>query len=74
MPFISGLEVVSAIRNLRSEIPVVRDSGVFQSSDHEAAKKLGVTDFLTKPFSPALLGSTLARVFSAKAMSAPPVA
>ncbi|MBS1841854.1 MAG: PAS domain S-box protein [Acidobacteria bacterium] len=73
MPFISGLEVVSAIRINRPDIPIVLASGFFQASDQEAAKKLGVTEFLTKPFSSAVLGSTLARVFAPDAVDAHPV-
>jgi PAS domain S-box-containing protein len=74
MPFISGLEVVSAIRKSRPDLPVVLASGFFQTSDHEAAKKLGVKEFLTKPFSSTVLGTTFGRVFSSELVAAPPVA
>ena len=73
MPFISGLEVVSAIRALRPEIPVVLASGFFQTSDLEAAKKLSVNDVLTKPFSSTILGATFACVFSSEKVAAPPI-
>jgi PAS domain S-box-containing protein len=73
MPFISGLEVVSAIRTFRPEMPVVLASGFFQTSDLEAAKKLRVNEVLTKPFSSKILGATLARVFSSESVAASPV-
>jgi PAS domain S-box-containing protein len=73
MPFISGLEVVSAIRTFRPEMPVVLASGFFQTSDLEAAKNLCVNEVLTKPFSSTILGATLARVFSSEAAATPPV-
>ena len=73
MPFLSGLEVVSAIRTSRPEMPVVLASGFFQTSDLEAAKKLRVNEVLTKPFSSTILGATLARVFSSESIVTSPV-
>jgi CheY-like chemotaxis protein/two-component sensor histidine kinase len=73
MPFISGLEVVSAVGALRPELPVVLASGFFQTSDQEVAKKLGVKEFLTKPFSSSGLGATFARVFCSETVAASPV-
>jgi len=74
MPFISGLEVVSTIGALRPELPVVLASGFFQTSDQEAAKELGVKEFLTKPFSSGILAAALARVFTPETAAAPPAA
>jgi two-component system response regulator VicR len=53
MPFISGLEVISHVRNkLNIETPII----VFSASGQEEivlnAFKLGATDFMSKPFSP----------------------
>ncbi len=74
MPFISGLEVVSALRTFRPDLPVVLASGFFQTSDQEAAKKMGVDEFLTKPFSSTELGATFAKVFSSETVADPPLA
>jgi CheY-like chemotaxis protein len=74
MPFISGLEVVSALRTFRPDLPVVLASGFFQTSDQEAAKKMGVDEFLTKPFSSTELAATFAKVFSSETVAAPPLA
>ncbi|TDE04034.1 response regulator transcription factor [Flavobacterium hiemivividum] len=53
MPFISGLEIISHVRNtLKNSTPII----VFSASGQEEivlkAFKLGATDFMTKPFSP----------------------
>lgn len=53
MPYISGLELISYVRNeLKSKIPVI----VFSSVGHEKmilqAFELGANEFMTKPFSP----------------------
>ncbi|HSN49344.1 MAG TPA: response regulator transcription factor [Flavobacterium sp.] len=53
MPFVSGLEVISHVRNkLNMKTPII----VFSSSGQEEivlkAFDLGANDFMTKPFSP----------------------
>lgn len=53
MPFVSGLEVISHVRNkLNLAIPII----VFSSSGQEEmvlnAFNIGATDFMSKPFSP----------------------
>jgi len=53
MPFVSGLEVISHVRNkLNLSIPII----VFSSSGQEEmvlnAFNIGATDFMSKPFSP----------------------
>lgn len=73
MPFLSGLDLVSAIRSFRPEMPVVLASGFFQTSDLEAAKKMNVNEVLTKPFSSTILGATFTRAFSSESVDAPPV-
>lgn len=53
MPYVSGLELISYIRNeLQSKMPII----VFSSVGHEKmilqAFTLGANEFMTKPFSP----------------------
>ena len=45
-----GLEVLRLIRASRPTLPVVVITGHASSEQIEAAKRLGVTDCLTKPF------------------------
>jgi len=53
MPFISGLEVISHVRNkLKSEIPIIVFSAAGQEEMVLKAFNLGATDFMSKPFSP----------------------
>lgn len=53
MPFISGLEVISHVRNkLNLETPIVVFSAAGQEEIVLKAFNLGATDFMSKPFSP----------------------
>ncbi|MDX1829536.1 MAG: response regulator transcription factor [Lutibacter sp.] len=53
MPFISGLEVISHVRNkLKSETPIIVFSAAGQEEMVLKAFNLGATDFMSKPFSP----------------------
>lgn len=53
MPFISGLEVISHIRNkLELDIPVIVFSSAGQEEMVLKAFDLGANDFMGKPFSP----------------------
>ncbi len=56
MPFISGLEVVSHVRNkLNMNIPIIVFSAAGQEKMVLKTFNLGATDFMSKPFSPAEL-------------------
>ncbi len=61
MPFVSGLDVLAAVRRLphRADTPVIILTAKGQDADREQAMALGATDFITKPFSPTKL---LARI------------
>lgn len=66
MPFVSGLELVSFVRNeLKSNIPII----VFSSVGHEKmilqAFELGANEFITKPFSPNELVIRVKKCFNA---------
>ncbi len=53
MPFMSGLEVISFIRNeLNSKVPIIVLSSVGLEKTVLEAFALGATDYITKPFSP----------------------
>ncbi|GIZ07595.1 response regulator transcription factor [Flavobacterium sp. UMI-01] len=53
MPFVSGLEVISHVRNkLASNTPIVVFSSAGQEEMVVNAFNLGATDFMSKPFSP----------------------
>ena len=49
MPRMPGAELVRAIRQIRSDIPVIMASGYIRPEDHEAAERLGVTELISKP-------------------------
>jgi DNA-binding response OmpR family regulator len=53
MPFISGLEVISHVRNkLDLQTPIIVFSAAGQEEIVLKAFDLGATDFMSKPFSP----------------------
>ena len=53
MPFVSGLEVISHVRNkLSLEMPIVVFSAAGQEETVLKAFDLGANDFMGKPFSP----------------------
>ncbi|UQD56435.1 response regulator transcription factor [Flavobacterium sp. K5-23] len=53
MPFISGLEVISHVRNkLVEQTPIIVFSSAGQEEMVINAFNLGATDFMSKPFSP----------------------
>ena len=49
MPRMPGAELVRAIRQIRSDVPVIMASGYLRPEDHEAAERLGVTELVSKP-------------------------
>lgn len=51
MPYSSGLEIAGAVRT-KSNTPIIILSGMGQESVVLEAFKLGVDDYITKPFSP----------------------
>jgi DNA-binding response OmpR family regulator len=53
MPFVSGLEVISYVRNeLKSQTPIIVFSAAGQEEMVLKAFNLGANDFMGKPFSP----------------------
>jgi CheY-like chemotaxis protein len=50
MPRMSGLDVLRAIRHVDADLAVVVITGHASPEEREAARRLGVTDFVEKPF------------------------
>ena len=65
MPFISGLEVISHVRNeLKMQIPIIVFSAAGQEEMVLKAFNLGANDFMGKPFSPNELVMRIKRLLS----------
>jgi DNA-binding response OmpR family regulator len=65
MPFVSGLEVISHVRNkLKLEIPIIVFSSAGQEEMVLKAFNLGANDFMGKPFSPNELVIRVKRLLS----------
>ncbi len=52
MPFASGLEILSALKEMKKDIPVIMLSAMGQEDVVLKAFALGASDFIVKPFSP----------------------
>jgi DNA-binding response OmpR family regulator len=64
MPFVSGLEVISHVRNkLNSQTPIIVFSSAGQEETVLKAFDIGATDFMSKPFSPHELVIRVKRLF-----------
>ena len=65
MPYISGLEVISHVRNkLEMKIPIIVFSAAGQEEMVLKAFNLGASDFMGKPFSPNELVMRVKRMLS----------
>lgn len=51
MPFVSGLEIVGAVKKGNTRIPIIILSGMEQENVVLEAFQLGADDYMTKPFS-----------------------
>lgn len=52
MPFASGIEILSAIKTMGKQVPVIMLSSMGQEEVVLNAFDLGAADFIVKPFSP----------------------
>jgi PAS domain S-box-containing protein len=50
MPNMTGAELAGEILKIRADVPVVLCTGFSEMIDEEKAKKLGITEFVMKPF------------------------
>ncbi len=67
MPHMSGLEVLEALRELphHARTAVIMLTAKGHDADRERAARLGVSDFLIKPFSPKKLLARIDELFDA---------
>lgn len=63
MPGMSGFHVARAIKEIRSDIPVVVTSGYVRAEDRQSAKEVGVRELVLKPDTVEELAGVLERVF-----------
>lgn len=52
MPFVSGIEILSALNLMEKKIPIIMLSSMGQEEVILTAFDLGASDFIVKPFSP----------------------
>jgi len=52
MPFLSGLEIIGAVKKQGKKIPIIVLSAMGQENVVLEAFQLGADDYITKPFSP----------------------
>ncbi len=65
MPFISGLELVSTLKNtLKKQTPIIVLSNMHLEATILEAFRLGADDFITKPFSPNELSVRVAKILN----------
>ncbi|HUC84831.1 MAG TPA: PAS domain S-box protein [Candidatus Acidoferrales bacterium] len=64
MPGMSGTELVSAIREIRPDIPMLLMSGFVDSTLQHTAKTIGIGEILIKPVNPELLAQAVAQVLA----------
>jgi CheY-like chemotaxis protein len=62
MPGMSGTELVSAIREVRPNIPMLLMSGFVDSTLQHTAKTIGIGDILIKPANPELRSQAIAQM------------
>jgi DNA-binding response OmpR family regulator len=69
MPNMNGIELCRRIRSVNERIVVVFCSGAVGEGDQEAAFNSGAQGYITKPFEPLELASTLRRVLDSQTKS-----
>jgi CheY-like chemotaxis protein len=62
MPGLSGLQVLATVRADGCQFPFVLMSGHATTADVDEARALGVSGFLSKPFSPPQLAAEVDRI------------
>lgn len=72
MPVMDGPAMVVALKSLNPEVRIVGSSGLQTEETMARARAVGVRDFVPKPYSAAMLLSTLARVLQTPPEPGPP--
>ncbi len=62
MPQLDGFELAREIINIRPEIPIVLCSGYREEVDSEKCERLGIDDFILKPFDMIRMARTIRKV------------
>lgn len=62
MPYITGKELITDIRQVRADIPTILCTGYSSKIDEHEAAELGINAFLMKPLDLPLLSQTIRRV------------
>ncbi len=65
MPHITGYELAKQILALRADIPVVLCTGYSETVSEEKAKRIGIKEFVLKPFDKKELAETIRKVLDA---------
>ena len=69
MPEMSGIELASAIKKIRPDVPVILTTGFPRQTDTQSAKRIGVHEVLCKPFTPEQLGKAIRGALSGEGRS-----
>ena len=65
MPFANGFEIVSVVRNeLKKDTPIIMLTSVGNETTELESFKLGVNEFISKPFSPQVLEVRIENILS----------
>ena len=72
MPGMDGLKVIEKVRETHPGLPVVVITGFPSQDTLQAAARLGVSDYLTKPILPDVLTHAAVEAVTAPPMSSPP--
>src|ERR1700740_3765417 len=65
MPFAGGMEIISLVRNeLKRDTPIIMLTSVGVEHTELEAFRMGVNEFLSKPFSPQVLGVRIEKILS----------
>lgn len=68
---ISGMDLIRRLRAAKPQCPIVVVSGYPSADTLEECEKLGITDFLTKPFEMTFVQSSIEQILKTKAGLAP---
>jgi CheY-like chemotaxis protein len=50
MPYMTGVELASRLKEIRSDIPIIMCSGFSETMDEDKAKNMGILAYVMKPF------------------------
>jgi len=67
MPGMNGIELAAAIREIRSDTPVILSSGFVDAESIQYAERCGIRQIVNKPFSPSEIASAVSGAVAAGA-------